>query len=60
MLSPYVANPLNLNPLRDAVRDEIDFDNVRACKAMKLFISATRMSRPASFASSTRTRSTST
>jgi NTE family protein len=43
MLSPYVANPLNLNPLRDAVRDEIDFDNVRACKAMKLFISATNV-----------------
>ncbi len=43
MFSPYVANPLNLNPLRDAVQDEIDFKNVRACKSMKLFISATNV-----------------
>lgn len=43
MFSPYVANPLNLNPLRDAVQDEIDFDNVRACKSIKLFISATNV-----------------
>ena len=43
LLSPYVANPLDLNPLRDVVETEIDFDNVRACKAMKLFISATNV-----------------
>lgn len=43
VLSPYAANPLNLNPLRDAVASEIDFDNVRACKDIDLFISATNV-----------------
>ena len=43
VFSPYVANPFNLNPLRDVVEQEIDFDNVRACKAIKLFISATNV-----------------
>ncbi|MET0941134.1 MAG: patatin-like phospholipase family protein [Mesorhizobium sp.] len=43
LLSPYAANPFNLNPLRDVVRAEIDFDNVRACKSMKLFLSATNV-----------------
>jgi NTE family protein len=43
VLSPYVANPFNLNPLRDVVETEIDFDNVRKCKALKLFISATNV-----------------
>jgi NTE family protein len=43
MFSPYVANPLNLNPLRDAVASEIDFKNVRACEGIKLFISATNV-----------------
>src|SRR5262245_41487061 len=43
LLSPYAANPFNLNPLRDVVRSEIDFDNVRACKSMKLFLSATNV-----------------
>ena len=40
-ISPAMANPLNLNPLREAVEAEIDFANVRACDAMQLFISAT-------------------
>jgi NTE family protein len=43
VFSPYVANPLNLNPLRDAVEQEIDFDNVRKCQSMQLFISATNV-----------------
>jgi len=43
VLSPYVANPLNLNPLRDVVAEEIDFANVRACKDIDLFISATNV-----------------
>ena len=43
LLSPYIANPYNINPLRDVVRAEIDFDNVRACKALKLFLSATNV-----------------
>lgn len=43
VFSPYVANPLDLNPLRDAVEQEIDFGNVRNCKALQLFISATNV-----------------
>ncbi|PWK76372.1 patatin-like phospholipase family protein [Aminobacter sp. AP02] len=43
VFSPYVANPLNLNPLRDVVAEEIDFANVRACKDIDLFISATNV-----------------
>lgn len=43
LVSPYLANPLNINPLRDVVRSEIDFDNVRSCEAMKLFVSATNV-----------------
>lgn len=43
VFSPYLANPMNLNPLRDVVAEEIDFDNVRACRAIDLFISATNV-----------------
>ena len=41
--SPYQLNPLNLNPLRDLVAEKIDFDRVRACDRVKLFISATNV-----------------
>lgn len=43
VFSPYAANPLNINPLREAVAGEIDFANVRACKDIELFISATNV-----------------
>lgn len=43
VLSPYFANPLNINPLRDLVAAEIDFRNVRSCEAVKLFVSATNV-----------------
>ncbi|MGS1094483.1 patatin-like phospholipase family protein [Aquamicrobium terrae] len=43
VVSPYLANPLGLNPLRDVIEDEIDFDNVRCCEAMQVFISATNV-----------------
>jgi NTE family protein len=39
--SPYDLNPLDINPLRDALRGLIDFDRVRACTDTKLFVSAT-------------------
>jgi NTE family protein len=42
-LSPYDTNPLNINPLRDAVAELIDFERVRACDAVHLFISATNV-----------------
>lgn len=43
VVSPYLANPLGLNPLRDVIESEIDFDNVRCCEAMQVFISATNV-----------------
>jgi NTE family protein len=42
-LSPYETNPLNINPLRDAVADLIDFERVRACASVRLYITATNV-----------------
>ncbi|MCU0950844.1 MAG: patatin-like phospholipase family protein [Burkholderiaceae bacterium] len=39
--SPYQFNPLDINPLRDIVAAEIDFDRVRACDRLRVFVSAT-------------------
>ncbi len=41
--SPYQSNPLDLNPLRDVLEDEIRFEKVRNCSAIKLFIAATNV-----------------
>jgi len=41
--SPYRTNPLNINPLRDAIEALIDFDRVRACNDIALFVSATNV-----------------
>jgi NTE family protein len=41
--SPYAANPFNVNPLRDVVENEIDFDNLKSPSAIKVFISATNV-----------------
>jgi NTE family protein len=41
--SPYRTNPLNINPLRDAIDALIDFDRVRACTDVEIFISATNV-----------------
>jgi NTE family protein len=41
--SPYVLNPLNLNPLRGILQDTVDFERVRHCHKMALFIAATRV-----------------
>lgn len=43
LVSPYLANPLNSNPLRDVVERTIDFERVRRCSSPKLFISATNV-----------------
>ncbi|MFQ5773055.1 MAG: patatin-like phospholipase family protein [Kiloniellaceae bacterium] len=40
-LSPYQFNPLNFNPLMDVLRAVVDFDNVRRCDQVKLFIATT-------------------
>ncbi|MFD2191465.1 patatin-like phospholipase family protein [Pistricoccus aurantiacus] len=41
--SPYDTNPLNINPLREFVESTIDFEKVRACSPLKLFIAATNV-----------------
>jgi NTE family protein len=42
-LGPSEMNPLDINPLRDAVDELIDFDRVRACTDVEIFISATNV-----------------
>jgi NTE family protein len=41
--SPYQLNPLDINPLRDILAAEVDFERVRACDKVKLFVSATNV-----------------
>jgi NTE family protein len=43
LFSPYQFNPLDLNPLKDVIERTVDFDMVRACDQMKLFVSATNV-----------------
>ena len=40
---PYDFNPMDINPLRDHIVKMIEFDKVRACTSIKLFISATNV-----------------
>jgi len=41
--TPYKSNPLDINPLRDALSDLINFENVRNCSQVQIFISATNV-----------------
>jgi len=41
LLSPYQLNPLGLNPLRDLLAAQIDFERLRASRTPRLFIAAT-------------------
>ncbi len=41
--SPYDVNPLNINPLKDLITRFVDFEAVRNCKELQLFISATNV-----------------
>ena len=43
MFSPYKLNPFNLNPLRDLLVKTIDFDRLKDCSPVKLFISASNV-----------------
>ncbi|MCO7245684.1 patatin-like phospholipase family protein [Halomonas sp. Mc5H-6] len=43
LVSPYQFNPLNVNPLREIVAERIDFDRVRRCEQLKLFVTATNV-----------------
>ncbi|WP_232539947.1 patatin-like phospholipase family protein [Azohydromonas aeria] len=42
-VSPYLSNPLNLNPLRDLLERVIDFDCVRRSGGPRLFIATTHV-----------------
>ena len=41
MFSPYDVNPFNIDPLRDILEKQIDFEAVHACRDTRLFIAAT-------------------
>lgn len=41
LASPYDINPMKLNPLRDLVSESVDFERVRGCGPLKVFLSAT-------------------
>ena len=43
VFSPYEANPMNINPLRELVDEFIDFDSVKRCDAFHVFVSATNV-----------------
>ncbi|NMG73992.1 patatin-like phospholipase family protein [Aromatoleum diolicum] len=42
--SPYQLNPFDLNPLRDILVSQVDFERLRADCRIELFIAATRVS----------------
>ncbi|MHC2104505.1 MULTISPECIES: patatin-like phospholipase family protein [unclassified Methylobacterium] len=41
--SPYVSNPLNINPLRKALAAQVDFERLRESETAGLFVSATNV-----------------
>jgi NTE family protein len=41
--SPYQLNPFNLNPLRDILAEQVDFERLRKRCRIRLFVSATRV-----------------
>ncbi|MGI9414186.1 MAG: patatin-like phospholipase family protein, partial [Hyphomicrobiales bacterium] len=43
LVSPYEFNPLNLNPLKDLIESQVDFDHVHHCGDVRLFVSATNV-----------------
>lgn len=42
-LSPYDLNPLNINPLKDLIERFVDFEAIRTCEDLRLFVSATNV-----------------
>jgi NTE family protein len=42
-LSPYQFNPLDLNPLRSVLEEEVNFANLRHPRALRLLLAATRV-----------------
>ena len=43
LFSPYQLNPFELNPLRDVVRAQFDFERLRRSCPLKLFLAATQV-----------------
>jgi NTE family protein len=43
LLSPYQSNPLDINPLRTMLDEEIDFGAIAAQRQLKVFVSATHV-----------------
>jgi NTE family protein len=43
--APSQLNPMNLNPLRDVLSAQVDFERLRSTRGMALFISATEVAR---------------
>jgi NTE family protein len=41
--SPYDFNPLNVNPLKEVLEELVDFERVRACERIRLFVGATNV-----------------
>lgn len=42
LFSPYQLNPLDVNPLRDVLAEQIDFERLRTRSPMRLFVAATQ------------------
>lgn len=43
LASPYQLNPFDINPLRDVLEKQVDFDQVNACSATNIFVAATNV-----------------
>ncbi len=43
VFSPYQLNPLNINPLRGVLESTVDFERLRDCRSVRLFLSATNV-----------------
>ncbi len=43
MFSPYQFNPMNINPLKDVLLKHVDFDSLKTCELVRLFICATNV-----------------
>jgi NTE family protein len=43
VLSPYQLNPFDINPLRDILAEQIDFEHLRRAGRIKLFVAATEV-----------------
>ncbi len=43
LVSPYDFNPLDINPLRDLLQRTVNFERVRECASLRVFVSATNV-----------------